>query len=69
MVAPEAPAKWRGPARPNAASASKKVSAVEPSEADAMLILCKEEDAIFVNVLRLSFVSRNRVEKIFSNST
>ena len=45
MVTPEARAKWHGPARPNATSGSKKVSAVEPSEADAMLILCKEEEA------------------------
>ena len=45
MVTPEAGAKRRGPARPNAASASKKVSAVEPSEADAMLVLRKEEEA------------------------
>ena len=45
MVTPEAGAKWRGPARPKAASASKKVSAVEPSEADAMLVFCKREEA------------------------
>lgn len=69
MVTPEAPAKWRGPARPNAASASKKVSAVEPSEADAMLILCKREEAIFVNVLRLAFVWKKASGKILSNST
>ena len=47
MVTPEAGAKWRGPARPNAASVSKKVSAVEPSEADAIVLLCKEEEGIF----------------------
>ena len=45
MVTPEARAKWHGPARPNAASASKKVSAVEPPEADAIVLLCKEEEA------------------------
>ena len=48
MVTPEAGAKWRGPARPNAASVSKKVSAVEPSEADAIVLLCKEEEGIFL---------------------
>ena len=52
MVTPEARAKWRGPARPNAASASKKVSAVEPSEADAIVILCKEDEADFCDIYK-----------------
>ena len=45
MVTPEACAKWHRPARPNAAPASKKVSAVEPPEADAIVLLCKEGEA------------------------
>ena len=63
MVAPEAPAKWRGPARPNAASASKKVSAVEPSGADAMLILCKEEQAKKCDIFEPLFFFKKSSEK------
>ena len=65
MVTPEAGAKWRGPARPNAASASKKVSAVEPSEADAIVLLCKEEEGIFCECFEAPLCfKKKRAEKV-----
>ena len=65
MVTPEAGAKWRGPARPNAASVSKKVSAVEPSEADAIVLLCKEEEGIFCECFEAPLCfKKKRAEKV-----
>ena len=63
MVTPEARAKSRGPARPNAASASKKVSAVEPSEADAIVLLCKEKEADFCECFVASLFSQESERK------